>query len=73
MRNGTEIKTRAGGDSLSWISCWMKRSVRGKILAPEELVRAAGGINERLRAKQKYELLLRIAQQSPIVLEEIPC
>ena len=44
----------------------------GEILAPEELVRAAGGINERLRAKQKYELLLRIAQQSPIILEEIP-
>ena len=43
----------------------------GKILVPEELVRDAGGINEKLQAKQKYELLLRIAQQSPIVLEEI--
>ena len=43
----------------------------GKILVPEELVRDAGGINEKLQAKQKYELLLRIAQQLPIVLEEI--
>ena len=43
----------------------------GKIMVPEELVRDAGGFNEKLQAKQKYELLLRIAQQSPIVLEEI--
>lgn len=44
---------------------------QGEIHIPQELVRRAGGINKRLRAKQKYELVLRIAQEMPIAFEEI--
>lgn len=34
----------------------------GTVYAPEEWVRQAGGINQKLGAKRKYELLLRIAE-----------
>jgi hypothetical protein len=41
----------------------------GDIFVDKELVRQVGGINEELPAKQKYELLLRIAEEAPVVLE----
>lgn len=44
---------------------------QGTIEIPCEMVRRAGGVNKRLRAKQKYELLLRIAAENPIELEEV--
>lgn len=44
---------------------------QGEIIISEELVRRVGGINEKLKAKQKYELVLRIAQEMPIIFEEV--
>lgn len=45
--------------------CW------GTIIIDKELVRNVGGINHKLQAKQKYELLLRVAKESPVVFEEV--
>ena len=42
----------------------------GTVAVPREMVRLAGGVNKRLGAKQKYELLLRIAAEMPVELEE---
>ena len=42
----------------------------GTVAVPREMVRLAGGVNKRLGAKQKYELLLRIAAETPVELEE---
>lgn len=42
----------------------------GQIKMEKELVRTAGGVNHRLHAKRKYELILRIAAESPVVFEE---
>lgn len=47
-----------------------ERLCEGTIKISKELVRKAGGINKKLQAKQKYELLLRIALQSDIAFEE---
>lgn len=43
----------------------------GKILVPETWVREAGGLNPKLNAKKKYELLLRIAEKHGFATEEI--
>lgn len=43
----------------------------GEIWVPEELVRNAGGVNRKLRAKQKYELILRIAKGTSVQIEEV--
>ena len=70
MRNDTEIKTRAGG--IHFLDILLDETIcEGKILVPEELVRDAGESMKNFEQSKKYELLLRIAQQSPIVLEEI--
>lgn len=46
---------------------------RGTILADKELVCRVGGINERLPAKKKYELLLRIVDFVPVkIVEALP-
>lgn len=42
----------------------------GEILIPLSLIRDAGGINKKLKAKQKYELLLRILEKHSILLED---
>ena len=42
----------------------------GTVAVPREMVRLAGGVNKRLGAKQKYELLLRIAAETPVELAE---
>lgn len=47
-----------------------ERLCEGTICISKELVRKAGGINHKLKAKQKYELLLRIASQSNLVFVE---
>ena len=58
-------------DGLSFMEILLDETLcQGTIAVPREMVRKAGGINKKLHAKQKYELLLRIAQESPIVLEE---
>lgn len=44
----------------------------GEVGISKELVRSAGGVNRQLSAKLKYELVLRIAKETPIVLEEFP-
>lgn len=43
---------------------------QGDILVSRELVCQVGGINKKLKAKQKYELILRIAQEKQISFEE---
>lgn len=42
----------------------------GEVAVDRETVRLAGGLNHKLPAKQKYELLLRIAARTPLVLAE---
>ena len=42
----------------------------GTVAVPREMVRLAGGVNKRLGAKQKYELLLRIAAETPVEFAE---
>ncbi len=44
---------------------------QGTIAIPKDLALAAGGYNSRLKAKQKYELILRIALKSPVSFIEI--
>lgn len=44
---------------------------RGTIVIPTELSERVGGINPRLKAKQKYEPLLRIANETEVGFEEI--
>lgn len=45
-----------------------ERLCEGIIWIPVELVQAVGGVNKRLPAKQKYELLLRIVSDCPVEL-----
>ena len=47
-----------------------ERICEGEIWIEKELLIEAGGINSYLQAKQKYELLIRLAFEKPIVLEE---
>ena len=47
-----------------------ERICNGTIRIDKELVRKAGGLNKKLKAKQKYELLLRLAQESNLAIEE---
>ena len=42
----------------------------GEILVDKQLLRKVGGINHYLQTKQKYELLIRIAFESPITFVE---
>ena len=41
-----------------------------KIAVPWTLVRQAGGYNRRLKAKQNYELILRIAKICPVAFSD---
>lgn len=45
---------------------------QGTIAIPAETVRLAGGINNVIKAKRKYELILRIAKVLPLYFEEVP-
>ena len=42
----------------------------GTVAVPREMACLAGGVNKRLGAKQKYELLLRIAAETPVEFAE---
>lgn len=48
-----------------------ERICAGTVIVDKELVRKAGGLNKGIRAKQKYELLLRIALETNIIIEDI--
>lgn len=48
-----------------------ERVVFGELTVPRELVRKAGGINTKLKAKRKYELVLRIAELDNVKIEEV--
>ena len=48
-----------------------ERVVFGDLAVSRDLVRKAGGINTRLKAKRKYELVLRIAELGNIKIEEV--
>ena len=47
-----------------------ERVVFGDLAVSRDLVRKAGGINTRLKAKRKYELVLRIAEFGNVKIEE---
>ena len=47
-----------------------ERVVFGDLAVPRDLVRKAGGINTKLKAKRKYELVLRIAELGDVKIEE---
>lgn len=48
-----------------------ERVVFGDLAVSRDLVRKAGGINTRLKAKRKYELVLRIAELGNVKIEEV--
>ena len=48
-----------------------ERVVFGELAVPRDLVRKAGGINTGLKAKRKYELVLRIAELGNVKIEEV--
>ena len=48
-----------------------ERVIFGDLAVSRDLVRKAGGINTRLKAKRKYELVLRIAELGNIKIEEV--
>lgn len=48
-----------------------ERVVFGELTVPRDLVRKAGGINTGLKAKRKYELVLRIAELGNVKIEEV--
>ena len=48
-----------------------ERVVFGELAVPRDLVRKAGGINTGLKAKRKYELVLRIAGLGNVKIEEV--
>jgi hypothetical protein len=45
---------------------------QGELWVPKKLIQQAGGINDRLQAKQKYELILRIAEKTEVEFAENP-
>lgn len=49
-----------------------ERLCAGSVAIPKELVQKAGGVNQKLPAKQKYELILRIAHITEIEFIECP-
>lgn len=58
-------------EGISFLQILLDETIcEGTVLIPKQLVHDAGGINNKLFAKQKYELLLRIAKETPIVFEE---
>lgn len=42
----------------------------GRIVIPKMMVKQAGGVNQKLKAGKKYELMMRIAEMFPIELIE---
>ena len=48
-----------------------ERVIFGDLAVSRDLVRKVGGINTRLKAKRKYELVLRIAELGNVKIEEV--
>lgn len=64
---------RQAAEGISFLELLLDETIcEGDILIPKELLLLAGGRNDRLPAKKKYELLLRIAQRTPFELTEEP-
>ena len=62
---------RTVADGISFMELLLDETLcKGKIAVPWNLVRKAGGINLKLNANRKYELLLRIASVSSVELTE---
>lgn len=60
------------GKGLTFLEILLDETIcEGEIVVSREIVRQAGGINKRLKTKQKYELILRIASRGAIEFEEI--
>ena len=56
---------RQTAEGISFLELLLDETIcEGDILIPKELILLAGGRNDRLPAKKKYELLLRIAQRT---------
>ena len=59
------VETGEGG--LSFLELLLDETLcAGKVCIPGDLVKQAGGINPVLKAGEKYELLLRIAEKTHI-------
>ena len=64
---------RQTAEGISFLELLLDETIcEGDILIPKELILLAGGRNDRLPAKKKYELLLRIAQRTSFDLTEEP-
>ena len=50
-----------------------ERLCEGAVWIPREMIQAAGGVNRRLPAKQKYELMLRIVEKYSVELYPAEC
>lgn len=61
----------AGDDSQFWEILYDENLARGKLCFSERLIRQTGGINQKLRSKQSYELLLRAADGRRLRIEEL--
>lgn len=62
---------RQVAEGISFLELLLDETIcEGDILIPKELIQLAGGRNDRLPAKKKYELLLRIAQRTSFDLTE---
>ena len=59
---------RQAAEGISFLELLLDETIcEGDILIPKELILLAGGRNDRLPAKKKYELLLRIAQRLSLI------
>ena len=62
---------RQAAEGISALELLMDETLcAGPVLVEKKLIIRAGGVNERLKAKRIYELLIRIAQEMPIFLNE---
>ncbi len=58
-------------DGITWMNLLMDETIcEGEILIEKSLAMRVGGINDYLPAKQKYEFLVRVAAEKPVVLME---
>lgn len=56
-------------DGVTWLELLLDETIcEGPIWIERAMVVQAGGVNAYLSAKKKYELLIRIAIESPVIL-----
>lgn len=61
----------AGDDSQFWEILYDENLAKGNLCFSERLIRQTGGINQKLRSKQSYELLLRAADGRRLSIGEL--